>query len=272
MSSGTVFLVDDDASVLRALTRLLQNDGLDVRGFPSPEELLIHHDISTPGCAVLDVGLGAHNGLDLMRSLASGGQTRPTVFITGSDDSPTCVRAMKLGAIDFLRKPIEGKALLDAVRNGIERDRDDREQRVKMAAGSTSGLAFYGDPHPDAVQDALAHVIRSSAFRASPVLVAFLRFIVERTLAKDSRAMKAYVIGVAALGQRTDFDPSTNAIVRVTARRLREALWRYYQTEGAKDPVRIHLTRGSYVPAFAHWTENESDGRVLHPARSQSPE
>jgi ActR/RegA family two-component response regulator len=268
MSNGTVFLVDDDASVLKALTRLLKDDGLDVNGFQSAEDFLIYHDMSAPGCAVFDVGLGTSSGLDLMRALALGGQTRPTVFITGSDDIPTCVRAMRLGAIDFLSKPIEGETLLDAVYRGIERDRDDRARRAKVAAGSASVPASHGDLPPEAIQDALKRVIGSSVFRTSPILVAFLRFIVERALAKDERAIKAYVIGVAAMGLRTDFDPSTNAIVRVTAKRLREAIRRYYESEGANDPVRIRVERGSYMPRFVHSNGNESDGLVPPAAAS----
>jgi FixJ family two-component response regulator len=59
MSSGKVFLVDDDASVLKALTRFLKDDGLEVDAFQSANEFLVHHDMRTPGCAVLDVSLGA---------------------------------------------------------------------------------------------------------------------------------------------------------------------------------------------------------------------
>jgi FixJ family two-component response regulator len=268
MSNGTVFLVDDDASVLKALTRLLKDDGLEVSSFQSAEEFLIQHDMRRPGCAVLDVGLGAYSGLDLMCSLASYGQTRPTVFITGNEHIPTCVQAMKLGAIDFLSKPIGAKALLDAVYKGLERDYDDRARRAKIAAGSASAQASNGDPPPEEVRGALERVIGSSVFCACPNLVSFLRFIVEKALAKDMRAMKGYVIGVEALGLGRGFDPSTNAIVRVTATRLREALRRYYQIEGATDPIRIHVNRGSYVPRFSYSNENESDGRVMLPAGS----
>ena len=87
-----------------------------------------------PGCAVFDVCLGPHNGLDLLRALARSGQMRPTIFITGRGDIPTSVRAMKSGAIDFLTKPIQEADLIDAVRRGIERDRHDREQGAKLAA------------------------------------------------------------------------------------------------------------------------------------------
>lgn len=133
MSSGKVFLVDDDASLLRALTRLLKEADFEVKGFQSAEDFIIHHDKTTPGCAVIDVGLGAHNGIDVLRALARTGSLRPTIFITGQDDVAMGVRAMKSGAIDFLTKPIHDKALIAAVRSGMERDRSDREQGAKLS-------------------------------------------------------------------------------------------------------------------------------------------
>jgi FixJ family two-component response regulator len=134
MSSGRVFLVDDDVSILRALSRLLKEADFDVQAFQSPEDFLIHHDMKTPGCAVFDVGLGSYNGLELLRALARTGQMRPTIFITGRGDIETSVRAMKSGAVDFLTKPIHEDELIEAVRRGIERDRRDREQGAKLAA------------------------------------------------------------------------------------------------------------------------------------------
>src|SRR5215470_3769731 len=133
-NSSRVFLVDDDASILRALTRVLREADFEVQAFQSPEDFLIHHDMKVPGCAVFDVGLGSYNGLDLLRALARSGQMRPTIFITGRGDIATSVKAMKSGAIDFLTKPIQEADLIDAVRRGIERDRHDREQGAKLAA------------------------------------------------------------------------------------------------------------------------------------------
>src|SRR5215471_7259112 len=134
MSHGRVFLVDDDTSILKALTRLLKEADFDVLAYQSPEDFLIHHDMKLPGCAVFDIGLGDYNGLDLLRALARRGQMRPTIFITGKGDIETSVRAMKSGAIDFLTKPIHEDELIEAVRRGIERDRRDREQGAKLAA------------------------------------------------------------------------------------------------------------------------------------------
>jgi FixJ family two-component response regulator len=133
VSSGKVYLVDDDASILRALTRLLKAAAFEVQGFQSAEDFIIHHDKTTVGCAVIDVGLGAHNGIDVLRALARTGSMRPTIFITGQDDVAMGVRAMKSGAIDFLTKPIQDNALIAAVRSGLERDRSDRERGAKLS-------------------------------------------------------------------------------------------------------------------------------------------
>jgi len=134
VSSGNVFIVEDDVSVLKALTRLLKEADFNVQSFQSAEDFLIHHDSRTPGCAVFDVGLGAHSGLDLLRVLARKGQMRPVVFISGRSDVATSVQAMKSGATDFLTKPVQETELIQAVRAGIERDRSDRKRGSKLAA------------------------------------------------------------------------------------------------------------------------------------------
>ncbi|HMK79114.1 MAG TPA: hypothetical protein VK438_05665 [Xanthobacteraceae bacterium] len=90
----------------------------------------------------------------------------------------------------------------------------------------------------------------SEAFRGSPQLVSFLRYVVEATLRGTSDRIKGYTIAVEALGRAEDFDPQADPIVRVEAMRLRRALSRYYENGGKRDPVLIDLPLGSYVPAF----------------------
>jgi FixJ family two-component response regulator len=130
---GTVFLVDDDPGVLRALTRLLRASGREVRAFASQREFLGEHDPDTPGCLVLDVAMPERNGLDLHRELAASGAGRAVVFITGQGDIPTSVRAMKAGAVDFLTKPFDDVQLLDAVQAAIDRDAAMRRARAERA-------------------------------------------------------------------------------------------------------------------------------------------
>src|SRR5690606_9677084 len=94
-ADAIVFVVDDDPSVLRALTRLLSAAGLQARGFPTPAAFLEAHDPETPGCLVLDVALPGLDGLELQQALTVSDCARPIVFITGRGDIPTSVRAMK---------------------------------------------------------------------------------------------------------------------------------------------------------------------------------
>ena len=102
----TIFLVDDDAGVLKALGRLLRVKGYDVQPYTSPHAFLADHDASVPGCAVLDVAMPGLDGLGLQQALTAEGSSRPIIFLTGKGDIPTSVRAMKAGAVDFLTKPV----------------------------------------------------------------------------------------------------------------------------------------------------------------------
>jgi FixJ family two-component response regulator len=112
----TVYLVDDDPGVLKALSRLLRARGYEVKPYFSPQLFLEEHDVAVPGCAILDVSMPGLDGLELQRTLtAAGGSHRPVVFVTGKGDIPTSVRAMKAGAIDFLTKPVKDKDLFEAV-------------------------------------------------------------------------------------------------------------------------------------------------------------
>jgi hypothetical protein len=106
-------------------------------------------------------------------------------------------------------------------------------------------------PHEvEAFRAALARVVASEPFRHAPRLVAFLTFVVEKTLSGEAAAIKGYTIATQALGRPDDFDPQTDPIVRVEAGRLRRALQTYYAGEGADDPVRIAIPLGSYVAGF----------------------
>lgn len=127
-------MVDDDPSVLRALTRLFAAAGFEPRAFPSPAAFLQAHDPTAPGCLVLDLALPGLDGLELQQALTVSDCARPIVFITGRGDIPTSVRAMKGGAVDFLTKPVNDRDLLAAVRNALEIDRAAREAQVEVDA------------------------------------------------------------------------------------------------------------------------------------------
>jgi FixJ family two-component response regulator len=124
----TVFLVDDDSSVLNGLSRLLRARGFDARPFASAREFLDHDDPEVPGCAVFDVSMPGLGGLALQRVLADRGSQRPIIFLTGTGDIPATVHAMKAGAIDFLTKPVSEGDLLNAIAHA--RDIDCRNRRA----------------------------------------------------------------------------------------------------------------------------------------------
>jgi len=131
--SPTVFIVDDETPVRRALSRLLRSAGFAVTAFASPEEFLAQYDPHTPGCLVLDLIMPDFNGLELQRTLDKRGSTLPIIFLTGRGDVPSSVQAMKGGAIDFLTKPVNEKELLPAVRAAIERDRVSRREQTELS-------------------------------------------------------------------------------------------------------------------------------------------
>jgi len=127
--SPLVLLVDDDEEVRLALGELMQSVGLDAVCFGSARELLDSDLPDRPGCLVLDVRMPGSSGLDFQHHLASSGNAKPIVFVTGHGDIPMTVQAMKAGAVDFLTKPVRDQALLDAVKTGIERDLAQRAAR-----------------------------------------------------------------------------------------------------------------------------------------------
>jgi RNA polymerase sigma factor (sigma-70 family) len=129
----TVYLVDDDVGVPNGLSRLLRVRNYDVKPYSSPQLFLEEHDVTVPGCAVLDVAMPGLDGLELQLALtASDGSHRPIVFITGKGDISTSVRAMKAGAIDFLTKPIKDEALFDAISQAEKRDTDLRKAQSEL--------------------------------------------------------------------------------------------------------------------------------------------
>ena len=116
-----VFVVDDDASVLRGVKRLLRSAGFTGETFASAREFLERYDSNAVGCVILDLAMPGFDGLQMQQALADRGSVLPIIFLTGHGDIPTSVRAMKGGAVDFLTKPVSDDELLAAVRNAIQR-------------------------------------------------------------------------------------------------------------------------------------------------------
>ena len=118
-----VFIVDDDVSVREALESLIRLEGWEVRSFETGKAFLASAPATGSSCLVLDVGLPDLNGLDLQALIADRRMAMPIIFITGSGDIPTTVRAMKAGAVEFLTKPFSEEVLLGAIRGALEHSR-----------------------------------------------------------------------------------------------------------------------------------------------------
>jgi len=128
-----VFVVDDDPWVRRSMERLIRSIGFNAQTFRSAGEFLRRPRPEGPACLVLDVRLPGLSGLDLQRELTNSGIQLPIIFMTAHGDIPMTVRAMKGGAVEFLTKPFRARRLLDAIRAGIERDRETLKQRIEVA-------------------------------------------------------------------------------------------------------------------------------------------
>ena len=134
-STDKVFIVDDDATFARALSRFIRAAGWAVEVYSSAADFLEHGhvDEGSCGCVLLDVKMPGMKGPELYRAMLDRKMTVPVVFLTGHGDVPTSVDAMKLGAVDFLEKPWKDEDLLDRVRRAIARDAELREERGKLA-------------------------------------------------------------------------------------------------------------------------------------------
>ena len=129
----TVVVIDDDASVRKALDNLFRSVGLEVELFSSPQEFLQSERPDRPGCIVLDVRFPGRSGLDMQREISAANTPLPIIFITGYGDIPMSVRAMKAGAVEFLTKPFRDQDLLDAVGVALEKDRVRRANEVRLS-------------------------------------------------------------------------------------------------------------------------------------------
>ena len=128
-----VFVVDDDASVRKSLTRLLKNAGYGAEAFSSVRDFLARPPHDGACCLVLDVRMPGLTGLDLQEALRATGQRLSIVFITGWGDVRESVRAMKGGAVDFLTKPLDETTLLAAIKQAVARTLEDRKEHARVS-------------------------------------------------------------------------------------------------------------------------------------------
>ena len=130
--SHTVFVIDDDASFLKSVSRLLSAVGYAVRAFQSAEEFLEQLSPEMSGCIVADLQMPGMDGLKLQKTLAKSTNPLPIIFLTGQGDIPSTVSAMRSGAEDFLTKRTPKEELLAAIGRALERDRTERIERSRL--------------------------------------------------------------------------------------------------------------------------------------------
>jgi FixJ family two-component response regulator len=128
----TVFIIDDDASIRKSLSRLLRSAGHTTETFTSAEEFLGREHFNGIGVLLLDVQMSGLSGMDLQKDLNKADYHMPIIFITGHGNIPMSVEAMKKGAVDFLTKPFDDKELLQAVESAIEKDRGAKAKRAEV--------------------------------------------------------------------------------------------------------------------------------------------
>ena len=155
VTEPTVHVVDDDASFLSAISRLLRANGFAVKTYSSAREFLERRDADAPGCVLADLQMPGMNGLELQSALEQSGNPLPILFLTGHGDIPSSVRAMRGGAEDFLEKLAPKKALLDAVNRALARDARERNTRARQLE-----LRARFDTLSERELEVLSHVVR----------------------------------------------------------------------------------------------------------------
>ncbi len=133
VSAATIYVVDDDDGMRRALSLLLNTVGFKTAAFASPKEFLDIFKPDTAGCLVLDIRMPGMSGLELQQHLNRMGSMLPVIFITGHGDVPMAVQAMKEGAFEFVQKPFRDQDLLDRINHALEQDKENRGTLARRA-------------------------------------------------------------------------------------------------------------------------------------------
>lgn len=128
-----VYIVDDDDAIRDSLTWLLESVRLKVKSYATAQAFLDDYSEGACGCLIVDIRMPGMSGLELLERLSTSDITLPVIIVTGHGDVPSAVRAMKLGAVDFLEKPIVDQMLLDRVQQSIEAHRKLLDQGVRFA-------------------------------------------------------------------------------------------------------------------------------------------
>jgi len=133
-ANGVVHIVDDDDAVRQSLGFMLSSAGLPVRLYESASAFLAGLSAPQTGCLITDIRMPGMSGLDLLKALREKSVSMPAIVITGHGDVPLAVEAMKAGAVDFIEKPFEEEAILNAVKRALEQGSDENGDGVVVAA------------------------------------------------------------------------------------------------------------------------------------------
>jgi len=187
---SVIVVVDDDGSVRQGLERLIRSVGWHAETFASAQEFLARDWTEPPSCVVLDMQLPDVSGLELQKRMAEIALNVPIVFLTGHGSIPSSVQAMKAGAIEFLTKPVDEKALLRAIREAVERDRSARQEQAE-----TRDLLRRYESLTAREQEVMVHVISgrlnkqiAAEMSITEDTVKFHRGHIMRKMAADSLA------------------------------------------------------------------------------------
>ncbi len=153
--ASLVHIVDDDASFLAAVSRLLRANGFSVKTYSSAPKFIAQRDPDAPGCVLADLQMPEMSGLDLQAALAQTSNPLPILFLTGHGDIPSSVQAMRDGAEDFLEKRAPKEKLLEAVTRALARDSRDRAARTRQRE-----LRALFDTLTEREREVLSHVVQ----------------------------------------------------------------------------------------------------------------
>ncbi|MHC4697717.1 MAG: response regulator transcription factor, partial [Planctomycetota bacterium] len=129
----TVYIVDDNTDFRESLRALMESAGLTTETYAGAQDFLDGYNATRPGCMVLDIQMPGMNGLDLQEKLAKEGIHIPVIVLSAHGNVEKAVRAMKTGAVDFIRKPYEAEALMDRVWHALELDEQRRKKDAERA-------------------------------------------------------------------------------------------------------------------------------------------
>src|SRR5882762_5227253 len=129
--SSLVFLIDDDASVRKGVSRLLRSAGYKSEAFESASDFLKREEHAGPACMIVDVRMPGINGMDLQEALIQHRRQEQLIFVTGHGDISMCAQAMKAGAVDFLSKPFRDDELLQCVERALLRSAEERQRSAE---------------------------------------------------------------------------------------------------------------------------------------------